>query len=73
MKLSELVTAVKDHAKENYYNGWDTIVEAYTDQEIRSQIQEFGTTSKEDTLAEFDELLKIKAIHETEIGSQEDY
>lgn len=36
--IAALVQAVKDHAKENYANGWDEIVECYEDDEIRELI-----------------------------------
>lgn len=35
MKPSELVTTIRSHALAHYYqDGWDTVVECYTDAEI---------------------------------------
>lgn len=40
----EMVAAVKDHAMRNYENGWDTVVECYTDEEIAEKIGKARTT-----------------------------
>jgi hypothetical protein len=38
----EVVQAVKAYALEHYQEGWDTIVEAYTDEELGNYIDELG-------------------------------
>lgn len=43
--IAALILAVKDHAKENYANGWDEIVECYEDEDLR-EIIGLARTSK---------------------------
>ncbi len=39
MTVDDLVKAVQEHAKENYdKDGWDYIVETYTDEELAKEI-----------------------------------
>jgi len=39
----ELVKAVKEHAKNNYEKGWDTVVECWTDDDILACIDNART------------------------------
>lgn len=41
--VAEQVQAVRAHAIEHYTEGWDVIVEAYTDEEIAAELTDVST------------------------------
>lgn len=49
--LENMVKAVKAHALANYSkDGWDSIVEAYTDSELAEEITSLGATTEAEAI-----------------------
>jgi hypothetical protein len=68
MKTDTLVTAVKRHAAANYeQDGWDFIVECYTDAELAELIVELRATTEGAAIRKVGELMKIKDERRKEI------
>lgn len=59
---NELLKAVKEHAYDNYENGWDTLVECYDDDEILAAIGDCKTV--EEAIATVDDHFGIMVHHE---------
>lgn len=53
-----MVEFVKAHAVEHYEDGWDVVVECWTDEQIGEQIA--GATTKEQALAAFAPLVNVR-------------
>ena len=56
-ETSSLIAAVKAHAIENYDNGWDVVIETFTDSEIAEQIE--GSTTAADAISQMREYVEL--------------
>ncbi len=56
MTKEEMVKAIRAHARENYNNGWDVLVECYSDQEILSDI---GDKTLEKAILDYDKIFQV--------------
>lgn len=66
VEMDELVQAVKDHALANYEaDGWDFIVECYTDEELAELIGK--VRSVKSAIAKCRSVVKTQADHRSEI------
>ena len=68
--MDDLVAAVQSHANANWgKNGWDIIAEAYSKEEVASELREWECKSVKSALRHFTKLAKQLRSHENEIAS----
>jgi hypothetical protein len=68
MKIDEMITAVKDHAIMNYdEDGWDSVVECWSDEDIRRELQDQRVRSANGAIRVIGECVKLYASNRSEI------
>ena len=70
--MFELIAAVKAHANDNYEkDGWDYIVEAYTDDELIELLTDAKAKSIKQAIAAAKKEAKMRKAHHEEMYSTE--
>jgi hypothetical protein len=60
MTMDQIIAALKRHALDNYEKGgWDVIVECWSDEEIRAQLEKDGVTTLEGALKSFKDQIDV--------------
>jgi hypothetical protein len=61
------IQAIRKHAVANYTNGWDVVVEAFTDAEILEHAALYNCTNTAKTLVALQEYVDLRSEYENEI------
>lgn len=58
-RIREIITELRKYAEENYEQGWDVIVEAWTDEEIAEELHKYDLSTYDAAWRHFNAIVDV--------------